>query len=52
MTDEQIRDAGAAAVADFPPMPDEVAAQVGHMLALVAESPEPKPSTTQHERAA
>lgn len=33
MTEEQIRDAGAQAVANFPPLTDEVAAKVGALLA-------------------
>jgi hypothetical protein len=32
MTEDQIREAGAQAVADFPPLPDEVAAKVGALL--------------------
>ncbi len=33
MTEQQIRAAAAAAVADFPPIPDEVVARLGALLA-------------------
>ncbi len=33
MTEQDIREAGAAAVADFPPIPDEVVARLGALLA-------------------
>ncbi len=33
MTEQQIREAAAAAVADFPPIPDEVVARLGAILA-------------------
>lgn len=40
MTEEQIREAGAQAVADFPPMPDDVAAHVGRLLVDLNETEE------------
>jgi hypothetical protein len=49
-SDERIREAAATAVADFPPIPDEVVARLGTLLAPLAdESDEPLPT---QERAA
>ncbi len=36
-TDDRIREAAAAAVADFPPIPDEVVARLGTILAPLAD---------------
>lgn len=41
MTEQEIREAGAQAVADFPPIPDEVIARIGAHLADLD-----KPDTT------
>lgn len=49
MTEDQIREAGAAAVADFPPIPDEVIARIGaHLADLDTTDVKPEPQ----ERAA
>ncbi len=37
MTEQQIREAAAAAVADFPPIPDDVVARLGVILAPLDE---------------
>lgn len=49
MTENEIREAGASAVADFPPLSDEVAARLG---ALLADLDKPTASDEPAERAA